>query len=59
MEVSGFFISSLNLLYSLNTSFTETNSGRLIYESIKALEIRISIASYLAFPKNTVFIMLL
>ena len=45
-----FFIS----LYSLNTLFTETNSSWLIYESIKALEIRISIVFNLSFPNNTI-----
>ena len=39
-EVSGFFISFLISLYSLNTTFTETNSTRVIYESVKAFETR-------------------
>ena len=39
---------------SLNTLFTETNSSRLIYESIKTLEIRTSKVFNLSFPNNTI-----
>ena len=53
-EASGFFISSFISLYSLNTLFTETNSPWLIYESIKALEIRTSIVFDLSFPNKTI-----
>ena len=50
MYCTEFYIS----LYSLNTLFTETNSSWLIYESIKALEIRNSIVfNFLSFPNNT------
>ena len=38
----------------INTFFTGTNSSLLIYELIKALEIRISIVFNLAFPSNTI-----
>ena len=48
---SGFLISSLISLYSVNTLFTETNSSRLIYKSIKALEIKTSIVFNLGFSK--------
>ena len=48
------FISSFVSLSSLNTLFTETNSSSIIYESIKALEIKTSIAFNLGFPSNTV-----
>ena len=41
-------------LYSVSTLFTETNLLWLIYESIKALETRTSIAFNLAFHSNTV-----
>ena len=51
-EVSGFFISAFISIYSLNTLFTEINSSCLIYESIKALEIRTSIVSNLPFPSK-------
>ena len=51
--VSGFFISFFISLYYLNT-FTEANFSWLIYESIKALEIKTLIVSNLAFPSNTI-----
>ena len=54
MEVSEFFISSFIPLYSLNTLFIETNSSWLIYESINAVEIRISIVFNLFFPNSTI-----
>ena len=53
-EFSIFFISSIISLCSLNRLFTETNSSGLVYESIKALEIRPSIVFYLSFPNNTI-----
>ena len=53
-EVSGFFISSFILLYSLNALFIETNSSWLIYESIKDFEIRASIVCNFLFSSNTI-----
>ena len=53
-KVSGFFNSSFISLCFLNTSFTETNSSWLIHQSVKVLEIRISIVFKLAFPNKTV-----
>ena len=50
----GFFISSFISLYSLQTLFTETNSSRLIYVSIKDLGIKTSIVSDFVFARNTV-----
>ena len=49
-KVSGFLISSF-ISYIL--LFFETNLSWLIYETIKTLEIRTSIASNLVFPNNT------
>ena len=54
-EVSGYFITSFISFYSLNTLFTETNSSWLIYESIKALEIRTSKLFKLSFPNNAIW----
>ena len=51
---SGYLISSLISLYSLNTLFTETNRLWLIYESIKALEIKTLIIFSLVFANNTI-----
>ena len=42
-------------LYSLNTLFTKTDLSWLIYESIKALEIKTSIFFSLVFPKSMIF----
>ena len=53
-EILGVFIFSFILQYSLNTLFFETYSSSLIYESTKALEIKISMLFNLFFPKNTV-----
>ena len=53
-EVSGFFISSLISLCSLNTLFTKANSSWLICESIRALDIRTSIVFDLSFLNNTI-----
>ena len=39
-ELSGFLVSSFISIYFLNTLFTEINLPWLIYESIKALEIK-------------------
>ena len=55
-EVAGCFSFSFIALYSLNTLFTEIDLLLCpIYESIKSLEIRTSIGSYLAFLSNTIF----
>ena len=51
---SGFLISFFISLYFLNTLFTEINSSWLIYEFIKALQIRTSIAFKLVFANNTI-----
>ena len=49
-----FLIFSFISLYSLNTLFTETNLSWLIYELIKALEIRTFIVFNLSFPIKTI-----
>ena len=54
IEVSGFFISSFISLYSLNRLFTERNSSWLIYESIKALNLRTLIVINLSILSNTI-----
>ena len=47
-------MSSFMSLYSLNTLFTETNSLRLIDESIKALEVMTSMVFNLVFANNAI-----
>ena len=47
------FISSFISSYSFNTLITKTNSSWLIYESIKALEIKIFMLFELVFANNT------
>ena len=42
------------LFYSFRTIFTETSSSGLIFESIKALEIKMSTVSNLVFASNTI-----
>ena len=42
------------LFYSFRTIFTETSSSGLMFESIKALEIKISTLSNLIFASNTI-----
>ena len=54
LQVSEVFISSFISLYSLDTLFIEKNLPCLIYELIKALEIRTVIVFNLAFPSNTI-----
>ena len=54
-EVSGFFISSFISLNSLNTIVTKINLWCLIYESIKALEIKTSNVFNLAFANKTIW----
>ena len=54
-EVLGFFISSFVSLYSLNTIVTKINLWCLLYESIKALEIKTSNVFNLAFANNTIW----
>ena len=53
-DVLGFFISSFASLYSFNSLFIETNYLWLIYELIKAFEIKISITFNLIFAINTI-----
>ena len=54
MNCFKFLISSFILSYSYSTLFIKTNSSWLIFESIKALEIKTSILLYLDFAKNTI-----
>ena len=54
LQVSEVFISSFISLYSLDTLFIEKNLPCLIYELIKALEIRTLMVFNLAFPSNTI-----
>ena len=49
-----YFLFHFIIFSSLNASLTETNSLWLIYESTKAIEIRTSIVSNLAFPSSTI-----
>ena len=49
----GLFIFCFISSYSFSTLFTETNSIKLIFESIKALEIKTSIVFNLVFANNT------
>ena len=49
------FISSFVSLYSLNTIVTKINLWCLLYESIKALEIKTSNVFNLAFANNTIW----
>ena len=51
---SGFLISSFISLYSLNRLFTEINFSCLIYELIKASEIKTLIVCNLVFANNTI-----
>ena len=53
-EVSGFLISFFISLYSINSLFTELNSSWLIYELIKALEIKTLMVFNLVFANNTI-----
>ena len=49
----GFFIFCFISSYSFSTLFTETSSIKLIFETIKALEIKSSIVFNLVFANNT------
>ena len=53
-EVLGFLISSFASLYFCDALFIETNSLRLMYELIKAFEIKILIAFNLLFASSTI-----
>ena len=51
-RVSGFYISSFILQYSLKTLFIQINPSWLIHESIKASETRTSVIFKLSFSNN-------
>ena len=55
---SGFLICFFISLYYFKILFNETNYLRLIYDSIKALEIKISILFSLVFANNLFFLII-